>query len=94
MNIVDYIPLGEDNAVTRDKLCAMTGMRDRLLREAIAQARRNEAILNFGKGYFRPRRSEKRRVEEWRKQERARAKSIFWSMRGANKFVEEDNHEE
>jgi hypothetical protein len=89
MNIVDFIPLGEDNAVTRDELCQLTGLQDRFLREAISQARRNEAILNFGKGYFRPRANEIGRVEVWCKQERARAKSIFWSMKGANKLVKE-----
>lgn len=90
MNIVDFIPVGEENAISRDKLCQLTGLQDRNLREAISQARRNEAIINFGNGYFLPKRDDGALVERWKRQERARAKSIFWSMKGANKFVEED----
>lgn len=91
MNVVDFIPVGEENAISRDRLCMLTGLHDRLLREAISQARRNEAILNFGKGCFLPKRDDGALVERWKRQECARAKSIFWSMKGANKFVEEED---
>ena len=33
--IVDYIPVGRENAVTRRQLCELTGMRDRALRNAV-----------------------------------------------------------
>ena len=56
MNIADYIPYGRENAVTREQLMMLTGMPDRAVREAIAQARRDTVILNLqdGNGYYRP----------------------------------------
>ena len=54
--IVDYIPVGRENAVTRRQLCELTGMRDRALRNAIEDARQNgEIIINAqdGRGYYR-----------------------------------------
>ena len=54
--IVDYIPVGRENAVTRRQLCELTGMRDRPLRNAIEDARQNgEIIINAqdGRGYYR-----------------------------------------
>lgn len=92
MNVADFVPFGEENAISRDRLCQLTGLHDRLLREAISQARRNEAILNFGNGYFRPRDDEKERAAAWVKQEGARAKSIFWSRRGAVRFCKGGQH--
>lgn len=54
--IVDHIPVGRENAVTRRQLCELTGMRDRALRNAIEDARQNgEIIINAqdGRGYYR-----------------------------------------
>lgn len=55
MNILDYIPVGKGNAVTRKRLVAMTGLDDRAVRKHIENQRAKGAfILNFqdGKGYF------------------------------------------
>lgn len=56
MDIVDYIPFGRENAVTRTQLRIMTGMNDRKIRDKISEAKRDTVILNMqdGKGYFRP----------------------------------------
>lgn len=56
MDIVDYIPFGRKNAITRTRLRIVTGLNDRQIREQISQARRDTVILNMqdGKGYFRP----------------------------------------
>ena len=56
MDIVDYIPFGRENAVTRAQLRSRTGIDDRAIRDMIAAARRDTVILNMqdGKGYFRP----------------------------------------
>ena len=56
MDIVDYIPFGRENAVTRAQLRSRTGIDDRAIRDMIATARRDTVILNMqdGKGYFRP----------------------------------------
>ena len=52
MNIMDYIT---DKPITRRELVSLTGMTDRLVREAIEKARRDGNIiinLQDGKGYF------------------------------------------
>ena len=55
-SIIDRIPEGKENAVTREYLCAITGLPDRKLREEIEQARRRGAIIindQSGAGYYR-----------------------------------------
>ena len=85
MNIADFIPVGKDNAISRSQLVKLTGLSDRIIRDMIALERRNTAILNLqnGAGYYIPSESEKADLERFIKQEEARAKSIFWSLRGA-----------
>ena len=87
MNILDYIPFGEENAVTRMYLKKHTGLSDRFVREYISQARRKQPVLSFGKGYFRPREEERHLADKWLRQETKRAKSIFWSSKGAKNFI-------
>lgn len=89
MDIVDYIPFGSKNAVTRAQLRIMTGLNDRKIREQIAQARRDTVILNMqdGKGYFRPLPEELNLVEAYANQETARLKSIGWSLRAARTML-------
>ena len=56
MNILDYIPFGKENAVKRDYLCAVTGLKDRKVRDLIEHQRRlGEVIINRqdGNGYYR-----------------------------------------
>ena len=40
-----------------------------------------------GNGYYRPEKEDIPAVRGWLKQETARAKSIFWSIKGARKFL-------
>lgn len=52
--IIDLIPLGHENAISRTRLSRMTGLDDRTVRRVIGEL--NEAgnvILNSGEGYFR-----------------------------------------
>ena len=54
--ITDYIPEGRDQAVTRERLCGITGLPDRKVRELIERARRGGAIIinaQDGAGYYR-----------------------------------------
>lgn len=83
MSILDLIPYGKQNAVSRSDLVKQSRLSDREVREEISQLRRETPILSFGGGYFRPTKEEKPLVEKWIKQETARGKSIFWSMKGA-----------
>ena len=85
MNISEFIPVGKENAISRSQLVKLTGLSDRIVRDMIALERRNTAILNLqnGAGYYIPSDSDRAEIERFIKQEEARAKSIFWSLRGA-----------
>nr|DAW70709.1 MAG TPA: winged helix-turn-helix transcription repressor [Caudoviricetes sp.] len=89
MDIVDYIPFGRENAVTRAQLRSRTGIDDRTIRDMIADARRDTVILNMqdGKGYFRPLPEERHLVEAYAKQETARLKSIGWSLKATRQML-------
>lgn len=55
MNIADLIPVGKENAVTREQLCQLTGLGDRANRKLIEIARIEGAIIinqSDGKGYY------------------------------------------
>ena len=53
MEIRDLIPYGRENAVTRENLCILTGLNDRVVRNEIKKLRRDMPILNLqdGSGY-------------------------------------------
>ena len=89
MDIVDYIPFGRENAVTRTQLRIMTGLNDRKIRDKISEARRDTVILNMqdGTGYFRPLPEERHLVEAYDKQETARLKSIGWSLKATRQML-------
>lgn len=91
-NIVDYIPTGQNNAVTADSLCAVLNMSRREVRKQISKAQENGAvILNMqdGRGYFVPADDESQLVDDYIKQESARARSIFRKLRTARKWCPE-----
>lgn len=50
-NILEYIPQGHDNAISRTDLRLITHLTDREMREMIAIA--PEPVYNNGQGYFR-----------------------------------------
>lgn len=93
MNIIDYIPYGKGNAISRKALSDASGLPDRVMRKQIEKERQNHAILNSqdGGGYFRPLPEEKMLVERWMRQERSRSKSIDNSSRGAEMFLAGDS---
>jgi hypothetical protein len=95
-DILKYIPVGKENAVTRQQLVKQTGLNDRAVREAISQARRDVVILNEqdGGGYFIPRNNEMNLVRKFVNQESKRAKSIFWSLKAAKNMVKKAGKEE
>ena len=90
-DILDYIPFGHDNAVTRKELCIRTGLTDREVREQIRIKRRDYAIINLqdGKGYYRPCRTQEGWIEltKYYRQEENRIKSHAWSLMGARKEI-------
>lgn len=56
MNILDFIPFGKGNAISREMLVELTGMTDRGIRKAIQVLREDGEIIlssSHGKGYWR-----------------------------------------
>ena len=56
----EHIPVGRDNAVTRQRLCDITGLNDREVRRQISELRAHDDASNLvivsvsnGRGYFR-----------------------------------------
>lgn len=92
IKIVDYIPFGKENAISRQQLERVTGLSDRDVREEISLARRNTVILNLsnGKGYFQPIQGEEDDlVVKYFKQEDSRLKRIGWSLLATRRRVKE-----
>lgn len=89
MNIIDYIPKGYENAISRKALSNITGLNDRVIRNMIEEARRETIIIsnNDGSGYWlypdNPTDKEKELLERFVKQQESRAKSIFYALRPA-----------
>lgn len=57
IDIMDYIPRGKDNAVTREQLVEQTGIKDRTVRRMIHKKRQQGEIIissTRGKGYYLP----------------------------------------
>lgn len=53
MNILNYIPKGKENAISRTELMHLTGLNDRKNRELIEQLKhQGHLICNLGTGYF------------------------------------------
>lgn len=92
--IMNVIPVGHKNAVTRQRLCISTGMDDRRIRKAIHEARREIIILNLqdGSGYYIPDmedETDKAELKKFVKQEESRLKSIGWSLKAARRLDRE-----
>lgn len=91
-DILDYIPNGHANAVTRSELCKRTRVPDRAMRIAIHNARRKIPILNMqdGSGYFIPDMNlegERILLKQFVQQETSRLKSIGWSLKPARQTL-------
>ena len=90
MTIIDYIPTGRENAISRKELPKVSNINDdRITRNEVEAARANYAILNMqdGKGYFRPTAEERDLAVRWKRQTEARIRSLQKSLGGVNKFL-------
>lgn len=96
--ILNYIPTGSENAITRKELSIMTGICDRDIRKSIHIARRYIPILNLsdGKGYYIPNMnntSDKQNLKIFFRQEENRIKSIGWALKAARRTLRNCNEE-
>lgn len=77
--------LESGNYITLEELIIITGMPERAVRREIAKLRRDYPIINLqdGKGY-RLTYDDEAALRQFKKQEEARAKYIFWRTKGVN----------
>lgn len=92
-SILDYIPTGHRNAISRRRLRELTGMTDRNLREAISAAGADAAIVNMqnGEGYFIPDENDPEDIwilQQYIFQEDSRIRSMILRTSGANEMLE------
>lgn len=98
MNLEDIIPVGKENAISRNMLRTRSGLSDRAMREQISETRRYVPIINdqSGIGYYIPDIESQEDImaaEKFLKQEEGRAKSIFWSIQGLRKWLKNARQE-
>lgn len=92
IKIEDYIPEGKENAITREELRQRTGLEDRALRDHIAGARRNGALiinLQDGRGYYKPTVKDYREAKHFRDQEYARARKIMRGYKNLSAWLQD-----
>lgn len=77
MDILQLIPNGAENAISRKDLAEKLGMSDRMMREAIEQLRHNGHLIcsKATGGYYQPDNIED--IEEQYRREMKRAKAIL-----------------
>lgn len=90
-DIINYIPHGRENAVTRSQLVDMTGMHDRNVRKAISKARKEYVILSLenGSGYYQPTADDYPELRRTLKREESRARSVFGSIKKLRALCED-----
>lgn len=52
MTILDYIPIGNKNPISRETLSYITGLDDRTVRRIIKNLKEKYPIVNTGRGYY------------------------------------------
>lgn len=90
-NVIEHIPFGHRNAVSRKELCRRAGLSDRALRQHLkAESTAEHPIINMqdGAGYFRPTSEEVSLIRLYRNQEYNRATKILKQVRALDKFYE------
>ena len=106
ITIIDLIPTGRDNAISRDYLvarCVRSGLvdqnsslesQDRAMRRLLEQARLDYTILNLsnGEGYYRPSVDDLQDLQRYIRQEENRAKSTFRNISNAKALYEDYKH--
>ena len=93
-NIIDLIPTGSANAISREALldkCILFGiaLNDRAMRKAIENARKESVIicLSDGRGYFVPDKNDKDKLRHYINQEHDRSISILRNLKMANNLL-------
>lgn len=91
MEIVDFIPRGHDNGISRKDLQRLTGLTDRVIRDLISRhnASGKEIICNIGdeRGYFLADEGEEDYQVQCIAIERSRANKILEKVDGMKRYL-------
>jgi hypothetical protein len=91
MNIREYIPKGQNNAISKKNLCRRTGLSDRELRHCVEKANQEgeEPIICLldGRGYFIPLPSEREQAIEYMRSEYSRVKKTIRKIHNIEKWL-------
>lgn len=104
VDILDYIPVGHKNAVTRNYLVGIYMEKYHLGKEKADRKMRNDIgtcraqghlVFNLqdGKGYFQPAPGEKHLAERYLAQEQHRVKSRDKEFKGIRKYIKREGNE-
>jgi len=86
--ILSLLSSGRDNALKRRELMSLTGLHDRVLRRGIEALRRAGVVIcSDVSGYYLPGTLEE--VQEFIRQEEARARSTFFTLQSARQLAEQ-----
>lgn len=94
---VDMIGLGIENTVTREQLCAMTGLSDSQMRIQLQKMKEKGVIICSSchrEGYFRPRKDRPEELEIARRDYRERekkAKAMLVQLKHLKRFLGGDD---
>lgn len=90
--IIELIPVGRENAVSREILAERSGMSDRIVRKCIESARNAGAIIlneQDGKGYYRVGEDDIDAIERQYRQDTARAMSLLKRRKTMRRILKE-----
>lgn len=86
--IIGFIRKGEENAIHREELAKLTGMRERELRIIIERLRRSGAVIASSQaGYYFP--ADEAELSAFVRKEERRARSIFYTLKNARKSLKD-----
>lgn len=91
--LLNIIPFGKDNAITRDKLANLIGYSDRKIRDNIHHLRMNGYVIcsdSGHKGYWRP--TKRSEVNDFIIQMESYGKQCFMASKSAREYMK--NHED
>ena len=90
--INEFIPFGQENAISRADLVDLFGICDRSIREYIEMIReQNNSFVIISsskyKGYYKT--TDKKEIESYIEEQTRRAKKILWNLKTAKQFLGE-----
>lgn len=92
IDILTFLRIGSKYAIKRKWLCYKTGLKDRIMRNLLHEARKKIPILNLqnGKGYFIPDMNcaeDRKMLVRWVLQERSRIKELLMIVETAERTL-------